>query len=80
MFCSQNCEEKTDTASYCKIGKSQTRLNFRIIAYRFSFIAKLFYLHGLISIKRSAHESEHASLVLFPELDGYRPRVKIIQI
>lgn len=56
MFCSQNCEEKSDTASYCKIGKSQTRLNFRIIAYRFSFIAKLFYLHGLISIKRSAHE------------------------
>lgn len=56
MFCSQNCEEKSDTASYCKIGKSQTRLNFRIIAYRFSFIAKLFYLHGLLSIKRSAHE------------------------
>lgn len=56
MFCSQNCEEKTDTASYCEIGKSQTRLNSRIIAYRFSFIAKLFYLHGLISIKRYAHE------------------------
>lgn len=35
--------KKPDTASYCNIGRSQAKLNFRMIAFRFLFIAILFH-------------------------------------